>query len=261
MGGRDGLNGRDGWDGKNGERGEKGEKGERGERGERGEKGERGERGEKGERGEDGKIILQDCCPKKICKSCNKSEDCSSFVIDFLSKKMQCGQQECKLIYKIANVSVIILYGFILDECRECSPCPLFLRNSSCKNYKNGLGCYDDCKNEINNRHCIQMDLGDYIRSKQWKCPPPIIHISGLKQFEQILIFGSNTYGELGILIYTYTNDSCENKMHEMSMPSFNTSNTTRTGDLYKFGTLPFRFISISCSNETIVLHSLTFFI
>jgi hypothetical protein len=206
----------------------------------------------------DGKIVyVGKCCNKTQSSCCDGPEECSKHVVDFIKKS--CGKQDCKLIYKVSNVFVIVVHGFTKDE--DYSPCPLFIREDSHKPHKNGLGCWGNCKNEIDKHHFIQIDFGDYIRQKRLNSYPPKINISGIKQYDQILIYGSNDVGVLGKQIYCYTNesDACEDKCHEFSIPSFNTTNLTKTGDIYIYGPIPFRFISVTCSNGFIVLNSLTF--
>jgi hypothetical protein len=80
---------------------------------------------------------------------------------------------------------------------------------------------------------------------------------------EQVMIYGSNVLGTLGTLLYTYTNLSGNNNdinaSHEIIIPSYNSTDFTNTGDIYLYGTVPFRYISIIAGVENITLNTLTF--
>jgi len=263
---RDGKDGKDGRDGKNGLRGPKGDTGERGQKGEKGEPGERGPRGEKGECNCDHDNESDKCKRTHACE-CNECE-CKKVILNF-SEYASCktGPQNSKLIYKISNYFILMVYGFKLDDAHEChSPCQLFVKHNSAKPHKSGLGCVDNECNEITSKRFVQIDLGDFVRQRSLKCMDPRIRLSGIKKYEQVSIYGSNVFGELGKRIYTYVNNSenCENNEHntqETIIPSYNTTNLTKTGDLYLYGTQPYRYISITACNGGILLHSLIFYI
>ena len=213
--------------------------------------------GRDGKKGEKGARESCQCLEADCCSSHHETEGCSKYVLDFL-QNTSCGQQDCKRVYAISNRGILVVYGFTIHNDHECSPCALYIRNST---HKHGLGCWDNCTNEIDHNHCIQIDFGDYIRSRHWKCSAPTMTVSGIQPYEQIVIYGSNTLGALGKRIYSYTNESGSCESRDIVLPSFNSTNLTKTGDIYQYGTIPFRFLSITCRNASVVLHSITFFL
>jgi hypothetical protein len=118
--------------------------------------------------------------------------------------------------------------------------------------------------NEIDTLHFAQIDLGDFIRAKNLKCADPTIKIGSIQVDEGFAIYGSNTLGQKGVLLYTYTNtiDNTDiNASKEIIIPSYNTSNLTSSGDLYKYGSIPFRYISVTALVSNVTLNLLTLYL
>ena len=74
-----------------------------------------------------------------------------------------------------------------------------------------------------------------------------------------MVIYGSNKQGCLGQELYTYTNQNNGNVTKEITIPSYDTKNITKSGDLYLYGAVPFRYIFITSCNSTFYLTGLTF--
>lgn len=225
--GRDGRNGRDGKDGQPGKRGPKGEKGDKGE------------------------CVIHNCRRRRSFDEFSDNECdeivCKKYALDFTGN---C--KESKAVYKIANIN-LVTYGFRASCTNvDCQPLPLCIKSNR---HKNGLGC------DSNDAHFIQIDLGDYIRVKDLRCGAPKIKIGEIQKYERIYIFGSNTLGSLGKELYSYINNDECSCSHEVIIPSFNSDNLTKTGDLYLYGVLPFRYISVSACNGSVILNSITLFL
>ena len=107
----------------------------------------------------------------------------------------------------------------------------------------------------------VQLDLGDYNRVKTLNCSPPRMKLSCIQKHEKVTIYGSNTRGERGQQLYCYTNTSDNTMCKELTIPSFDTTNQTKSGDLYQYGTSPFKYISVVTCNKEVVLHSLMFWL
>ena len=105
----------------------------------------------------------------------------------------------------------------------------------------------------------IQLDMSDYTRVKHLCCTPPRMKLTGIQQYEKVVVYGSNTLGELGQQLYCYTNSSDSTMCKEFTIPSFDTVNLTRSGDVYTYGLSAFKYISITTCNKNIRLHSLSF--
>ena len=118
---------------------------------------------------------------------------------------------------------------------------------------KNGLEV-DTCAKQF-----IQIDLSDYNRVKSLDCPDPKIKFGSIQKYENIIIYGSNQLGELGKQLYSYTHDSDSCSSKEMTIPSFDTTNLTRSGDLFIYGPNAFKYISITGCNQSIFINSLLF--
>ena len=58
---------------------------------------------------------------------------------------------------------------------------------------------------------------------------------------------------------YTSGNNNDNNASQEIIIPSFNTTDYSITGDLFLYGTIPFRYISVIAGVNNVVLHNLTF--
>jgi len=118
--------------------------------------------------------------------------------------------------------------------------------------------------NEIDALHFVQIDLGDFIREKTAKCTDPTIKIGSIQLNEGFEIYGSNTLGVIGQLLYSYKNtiDNSEaNVAKQFIIPSYNTTILGPSGDLYKYGSVPFRYISITASTADVTLNLLTLYL
>ena len=228
-----------------GDKGDKGDKGERGPHGPEGPKGPQGEKGEKGEKGCEGPKGPQGEKGEKGEKGCEGPRGlpckprCAKACIEFSEGCIQgCDAHK---IYKVANLFVVIVYGFAEGRPKSFRIC------------KNGLEV-ETCAKQF-----IQIDLSDYNRVKSLECPDPKIKFSPIQKYENIVIYGSNKLGELGKQLYSYTSesDSCTSK--EITIPSFDTTNLTRSGDLYLYGPNAFKYISITGCNQSIFINSLLF--
>jgi hypothetical protein len=107
----------------------------------------------------------------------------------------------------------------------------------------------------------VQLDLGDYNRVKTLNCPPPRMKLSCIQKHEKVTIYGSNTRGERGQQLYCYMNTSDNTMCKELTIPSFDTTNQTKSGDLYQYGTSPFKYISVVTCNKEVTLNCLMFWL
>jgi hypothetical protein len=169
------------------------------------------------------------------------------------------GLQGPIILYQISNIMNFIIYGFSITN----TPIPLYIKTGETPSNENGIGFLRDIDHEVNITGYIQIDLADLIRLRTPKCNNPTIKIGSIQQTEGYNIYGSNTLGQIGTLLYTHTNilglsgaDS-----DEIVIPSFNTSNSTILGDLYKYGVTPYRYISISAVSGNVTLNLLTFYL
>ena len=106
--------------------------------------------------------------------------------------------------------------------------------------------------------------MGDFNRVKTIKCLDPTIKIGSVQLGEGFRIYGSNTLGQMGTLLYTYINtidNSDTNASKQIVIPSYNTKNRTNTGDLYLYGAIPFRYISVTATTGNITLNLLTLYL
>jgi hypothetical protein len=142
-------------------------------------------------------------------------------------------------------------------------PSNLYVRTGKSPSHENGIGLVGDLlsDNEIDTLHFVQIDLGDFQRDRVLKCADPTIKIGSIQVGEGFVIHGSNTLGTMGQILYTYTNTADTTDQHasqEFVIPSYNTTNFTSTGDLYKYGTVPFRYISVTALGGNVTLNLLT---
>ena len=152
------------------------------------------------------------------------------------------------------------MYGFDVSG----NPINLFIRVGESPSHENGIGVVNDPNNEINTQEFAQIDFGDFIRMKKLKCNDPKIKIGSIQVGEGVLIYGSNQLGVKGILLYSYINtidNSDVNASQEFVIPSFNTTDLTTTGDIYKYGPIPFRYITVIASRANITLNTLTLYL
>jgi hypothetical protein len=192
----------------------------------------------------------------KYNKRSEKSKDnkctcikyCSNFCINYCN-----GSHGTKIIYNIPEILNYIIYGFDLSNNRI----NLYI------NSNDGIGFSTDIKHQINNTGYVQIDLGDFIRIKSLKCDVPKIKITNILLNTVLQIYGSNIQGIIGNLLYSYTNkiNNCEdNTIQEIIIPSYNTLDSSCNGDLYRYGTIPYRYISITTITGSVLLNSLTLF-
>jgi hypothetical protein len=125
---------------------------------------------------------------------------------------------------------------------------PLFVKITPSDPEETGLGIanpedFFSSTNEIDNQHFIQLDLADFNRVRDTKCPDPCITISSVQQDEGFEILGSNILGTPGISLYHYVGTTTTESSYKLCpIPSFG---TTR-GDLINYGAVPpYRYISI----------------
>jgi hypothetical protein len=187
---------------------------------------------------------------------------CVEYVNTFITKDLSGGAQGPILIYNIPNVINFVIYGF--DTLGV--PSNLYIRTGNSKAYENGIGFVKDLMNdnEIDTLHFAQIDLGDFIRKKSLKCSDPKIKIGSIQLGEGFSIFGSNTLGQIGTLLYSYTNtiDTTDiNASKEIIIPSYNTTNLTSSGDIYKYGSVPFRYISVTAVGGNVTLNLLSLYL
>jgi hypothetical protein len=177
---------------------------------------------------------------------------CVQYINTFITSDLSGGPQGPKLIYTIPNTIHFMVYGFDLLG----TPSNLFIRTGETPDYENGIGFVSDLlnDNEIDSQHFAQIDLGDFIRVKKLKCDDPLLKIGSIQVGEGFAIYGSNTLGQKGTLLYSYTNTVDNTPAHasqQFVIPSYNTTNLTSTGDLYKYGPVPFRYISVTATGLT----------
>jgi hypothetical protein len=106
--------------------------------------------------------------------------------------------------------------------------------------------------------------LGDFIRAKSLKCKDPSIKIGSIQVGEGFQIYGSNALGQIGQLLYSYTNTTTNtdaNESKEFVIPSYNTTDFSSSGDLFKYGTTPFRYISVTAIGGNVTLNLLTLYL
>jgi hypothetical protein len=180
-------------------------------------------------------------------------------VNTFLTSDLSAGLQGPKIIYTLPNAIHFMVYGFDLLGV----PSNLFLRAGKTPDYENGIGFATDIlnDNEIDSQHFAQLDLGDFIRVKKLKCADPLLKIGSIQVGEGFAIFGSNTLGQKGTLLYSYTNLVDNTDAHasqQFILPSYNTTDLSPTGDLAKYGTVPFRYISVTAVGGNVTLNILT---
>jgi hypothetical protein len=179
-----------------------------------------------------------------------------------LTNDLSGGPQGAKLVYTIPNTIHFVVYGFDTAGL----PSNLYIRTGKTPSYENGIGISTDLlgDNEIDALHFVQIDLGDFIRKKSLKCTDPTIKIGSIQLGEGFSIFGSNTVGQLGTVLYTYTNttDNTDgNASQEFIIPSYNTTNLTSSGDIYKYGSVPFRYIAVKANTGNVVLNLMTLYL
>ena len=238
--GERGHKGEPGCRGEKGERGCKGEQGCRGEKGERGCKGEQGERGCKGERGEQG------CRGEKGERGC-KGERGEQGCKGEKGERGPTGpagppgpscEQSC--VHYPVHITHTCYEKKVYTVSNKCNLIGYRLPDKTCGDSDSSL--------------TLQFDLGDFIRIKNLKCPDPKLKIGCIYQHEHIKIYGSNDPDVLGHLLYTYTNKDYDKKSKELIIPSFDTTNKSREGDLCTYGSIPYRYITVSGSHKSIEL-------
>lgn len=237
--GRDGINGKDGKNGRDGKDGKDGEDGRDGCDGKNGEDGRDGRDGCDGKDGKDSSCV------------------CSQYINTFEAPHISSGPLDSVVVYNITEKMNFILYGFDISG----NPSNLYLRTGHSEEHENGIGFNHD-GNEIDDSHFVQIDLADYNRIKNLKCIDPTIKIGSIQLNEGFSIYGSNTLGNMGTLLFNYTNiidNNTNNVSKEIIIPSYNTTDLSSTGDLYKYGTIPFRYISIIATTGDVTLNLLTF--
>ena len=153
-----------------------------------------------------------------------------------------------------------VIYGFDTAGL----PSNLYIKTDDTPSHENGIGFVNDLGNnhEIDILHFAQIDLGDYIRVRTSKCANPTIKIGSIQLGENFTIYGSNTLGQRGSQLYTYTNtisNADANASKEIIIPSYNMTDLTNTGDIYLYGAVPFRFISIGTTNGNITFNLISF--
>ena len=90
----------------------------------------------------------------------------------------------------------------------------------------------------------------------------PTIKIGSIQLGEDFIIYGSNTLGLKGTQLYTYkntTDNTDANSSKVIVIPSYNMTDLSKTGDIYLYGSIPFRYISIGTSNGNITFNVITF--
>ena len=184
---------------------------------------------------------------------------CKTHINTFAASNIKPGPQGVKLIYNIPNAINFIVYGFTTLGV----PSNLYVRTGETTDYENGIGFSTDLliNDRIDTLHFAQIDLGDFIREKRLKCSDPKIKIGSIQLGEGFAIYGSNVLGVIGQSLYTYTNliDNADaNAAKEITIPSYNTVDHTIDGDLYKYGSVPFRYISVTALVGNVTLNLLT---
>jgi hypothetical protein len=169
---------------------------------------------------------------------------------------MSGGVQGTKIVYNINNVLNFIVYGYDSSG----NPRNLYVKTGNPLNGENGIGFVGN-DNEIDTNNFAQIDLGDFNRIKNLKCADPTIKIGSIQLNEGFSVYGSNQLGVMGTQLYTYTSTLLSpaiNDSKEIIIPSYNTTDKTSTGDLFKYGTIPFRYISIKAISGDVTLNLLT---
>jgi hypothetical protein len=95
---------------------------------------------------------------------------------------------------------------------------------------------------------------------KVLKCADPKIKIGSIQSGEGFAIYGSNQPGVIGTSLYSYTNPGGD-EAKELVIPTYNTTDFSLTGDLYTWGPIPFRYISVSALEANVTLNQLAFWI
>jgi hypothetical protein len=188
-----------------------------------------------------------------------------TYVNTFVSTNISEGPQGTKLIYNIPDAINFIVYGF--DKLGV--PSNLYVKAGESPSHENGIGFVNDItdltrQHEIDTLHFAQIDLGDFNRAKSLKCEDPTIKVGSIQVGEGFQIYGSNILGQIGQLLYSYTNTIDTTDAHASQLlviPSYNTTNFTSSGDLYKYGSVPFRYISVTAVGGNITLNLLTFYL
>jgi hypothetical protein len=190
---------------------------------------------------------------------CSCIQYVNTFITKDISGGLNGGPQDVKLIYQIPNLCSFVVHGFDISN----NPRNLYVRTGESPSYENGIGFISDTfgnDNEIDKIHYTQLDLGDYQRIKNIKCKDPTINIGSIQRNEGYQIYGSNNLGTIGTLLYSYTNTSSDPSFcqQQIVIPSYNTTNLTKTGDIYLYGAVPFRYISIKATTGNVILNLLT---
>jgi hypothetical protein len=184
---------------------------------------------------------------------------CVQYINTFITNDISGGEQDVKIIYTIPDAIHFMVYGFDIAGL----PSKLYVRTGNSDAGENGIGCLNDLGNdhEIDTLHYVQIDLGDFIRQKQLKCADPTMRIGSIQLTEGFSIYGSNILGQLGTLLYSYTNTTGNvgsKVTQEFTIPSYNTTDLTSTGDLYKYGSVPFRYIAVKALLGNVTLNLMT---
>ena len=191
---------------------------------------------------------------------CSCVQYVNTFITHDISGGLAGGPQDTKIVYRIPNQCAFVVYGFDLANL----PANLYVKAGNTPAHENGIGFISDLPNndhEINPTHHAQIDLGDFQRIKSTKCADPTLTIGSIQLGEGFQIYGSNTLGPMGTLLYTYTNtvdNTAANVSRTVVIPSYNTTNLTKTGDIYLYGAVPFRYISVTAVAGDVTLNLLT---
>lgn len=111
------------------------------------------------------------------------------------------------------------------------------------KKYRNNIPILNDSGAYVSDStYFIQLDLFYLIRLRKISSPVPTFIITNTK--DTFSVYGSNTLGQFGTLLLSYNNETNESIVREFTIPSFNRSDVTTSGDLYKYGMSQFRYIS-----------------
>jgi hypothetical protein len=272
--GATGPNGDSGATGSQGATGPKGDSGPQGATGPKGDSGDTGSQGATGPKGDSGATGSQGATgpkgdtgpqgvpgpigPQGIPGICDCS--CVEYINTFITNDLSGGAQGTKLVYNIPNKINFVVYGFDIAGL----PSNLYIRTGQTPTYENGIGFVNSIDNEIDTLHFAQIDLGDFIRKKTLKCSDPTMKIGSIQIGEGFSIYGSNTLGQLGTLLYSYTNtiNNTDSKAsQEFIIPSYNTTNLTSSGDIYKYGSIPFRYISVTAIVGNVTLNLLSLYL
>ena len=161
--------------------------------------------------------------------------------------------------YQIPNIATIIAYGFgvnLLDASSNGTPSFLYSRSGHGVD-EDGLGLSVDLlsDHEIDINHFIQLDFADLIRKQSLKCGPPTMTIGSIQINEGFVIYGSNTLGLLGNLLYSFTNTSGIIISKTIVVPSYETDFVS----IKKYGLMPYRYISVRGLLGNVVLTNVVF--